>query len=127
MSVILHDKPALFRNERGFGLIAAIFVIVILALFGTLMARYIMTSSVTSAEDYLWTQTYYSASSAINLRILAEDEGGNWTTWSTYPQIAGAAVSETSASFQPPGQPSFIRLKASINQISRELELKYIK
>lgn len=121
------DSPTISRNEKGFGLIAAIFVIVILALFGTLIARYTMTNEVSSAEDYLWARTYYAAESAIMLRILEDDGGGNWTAWTTYPQIDTAVISETSAGFQPAGQPSYIRLKASINQISRELEVKYIK
>ena len=115
------------NNERGIGLLGAIFVIVILALFGLLIARYTQTTSVSSAEDYLWAQALYSAESGIRLRMLEHDEGGNWSSWSGYPEVKKFSVTEVSSSLQSSGNPSFIRAKASRNQIVRELEVKYIK
>ncbi|MDF1577943.1 MAG: hypothetical protein P1P81_05795, partial [Desulfobulbales bacterium] len=70
-----NSKPPL-RDQRGFGLVAALFVVVILAMFGVLTARYIFTTSVSSAEDYLWSQALYAAEAAAHKRILYHDGGG---------------------------------------------------
>ncbi|MEA3547029.1 MAG: hypothetical protein U9R66_05135 [Thermodesulfobacteriota bacterium] len=121
------EQTRILNNEKGIGLLGAIFVIVILALFGLLIARYTQTTSVSSAEDYLWAQALYSAESGIRLRMLEHDEGGNWSSWSGYPDVKNFSVSEVSSSLQSPGNPSFIRAKASRNQIVRELEVKYVK
>jgi hypothetical protein len=69
------------KNQDGIGLIAAIFLIVVVAMFGVLIARYTMISSQSSAEDYLWAQALYAAESAAQLRILEDDDGGpaGWT------------------------------------------------
>lgn len=63
-------------DERGVGLITAIFVIVIVGMFGALIARYMVISSVSSAEDYHWAQALYSAQSAAQIAILFNDGGG---------------------------------------------------
>ncbi len=65
------------RNQRGIGLITAIFVIVIVGMFGSLIARYATISSVSSAEDYHWAQALYSAQSAAQVAILFDDGGGS--------------------------------------------------
>ena len=64
-------------NRRGIALITAIFAIVILALFGLLITRYTVTTQTSSAEDYLWAQSLYSAESVMRLNILSRDNGGN--------------------------------------------------
>jgi Tfp pilus assembly protein PilX len=76
------------KNQEGIGLIAAIFLIVVVAMFGVLIARYTMISSQASAEDYLWSQSLYAAESGAKLRILEHDNGGNWGTWEN-PTIQG--------------------------------------
>jgi len=67
---------SLLDNERGIGLITAIFVIVVVGMFGTLIARYATIGSVSSAEDYHWAQALYSAQSAAQVAILYDDGGG---------------------------------------------------
>lgn len=71
------------NNQDGIGLIAAIFIIVVVAMFGILIARYTMISSQSSAEDLLWSQALFSAESAAQLRILHDDAGGpvGWAAW----------------------------------------------
>ncbi len=64
------------RNQQGIGLITAIFVIVVVGMFGVLISRYAMISSVASVEDYLWAQSLYSAQSAAQSSILLDDGGG---------------------------------------------------
>lgn len=66
----------ILKNERGIGLITSIFVIVIVGMFGTLIARYATLSSVSSAESYLWAQALYSAQSAAQITVLYDDGGG---------------------------------------------------
>lgn len=117
----------IYSNQRGIGLIAALFVIVILSLFGLLIARYTMTTSISSAEDYLWAKTYYAVESGIRIRMLEDDGGGNWAGWSGYPLVDGATITEISSSFQPTGQPSSIQAQGSQNDIVRELTVKYVK
>lgn len=63
-------------DDRGIGLITAVFVIVVVAMFGTLIARYATLSSVASAEDYHWAQSLFSAQSAAQVGILYRDGGG---------------------------------------------------
>jgi len=88
----------ILRNERGIGLITAIFVIVIVGMFGTLIARYATLSSVSSAESYLWAQALYSAQSAAQITVLYDDGGGTGSeslstvsgfTTNTLPIVSG--------------------------------------
>jgi len=116
-----------YSNQNGIGLIAALFVIVILALFGLLIARYTMTAAISSSEDYLWTKTYYGVESGIRLRMLEDDGGGNWAGWTGYPLVDGTTITEISSSLQPIGQPSSIRAQGIQNDIVRELTVKYVK
>ena len=79
--------------ERGIGLITAIFVIVVVGMFGTLIARYAAVSAVSSAEDYHWAQALYSAHSAAQVRILYNDGGGAGTIGLT--DVAGFSTTAT--------------------------------
>ncbi|EKD40169.1 MAG: hypothetical protein ACD_75C00153G0005 [uncultured bacterium] len=72
-----HKYLAPLANHHGIALITAIFAIVILALFGLLITRYTVTTQTSSAEDYLWAQSLYSAESVMRLNILSRDNGGN--------------------------------------------------
>ncbi|MBU0485846.1 MAG: hypothetical protein KKB30_15185 [Proteobacteria bacterium] len=130
-----NDKQSLLRNNQGFGLIAAVFVIVILAMFGLLTARYVATTSVASADDYLWAQGLYAAESAIQLKILCRDLGGTWggganCDTGTYPDptIARFTTQATTDNFGGISNPSILRIQANIPtlNISREIEVKYI-
>lgn len=121
------DMQKTYSNQKGIGLIAALFVIVILALFGLLITRYTMTTSVSSAEDYLWAKTYYAVESGIRLRMLEDDGGGNWAGWTGYPLVDATTITEVSSSLQPIGQPSSIRAQGNKNDIVRELTVKYVK
>ena len=115
------------KNNEGFGLIAAIFVITILATFGLLVARFSGTGNVESAEDYLWAQALYSSQSGISLRILQHDGGGNFGAFS-YPAIAQFTLQEiTPPTVQnPQNQPSVVRVTATRTTVSRTLEAKYV-
>lgn len=122
------------HNHDGIGLIAAIFLIVVVGMFGVLIARYTMISSQTSAEDYLWSQALYAAESGAKLRILEHDNGGNWGTW-VDPTIQGfnLTLSSQGATLTAPDLPSVIAtsnifelsVQASKASISRTIEVRY--
>lgn len=118
------------NNNNGFGLVAAIFVVVILAVFGLLVARFTGTGSLESAEDYLWAQAYYSAQSGIQLCILQQDLSGG-VGGCAYPTISQFTLQqEPPTLFQIPTQPSVLRVSASrasaYGNVERILEAKYI-
>lgn len=80
-------------NEGGIGLITAVFVIVVVGMFGSLIARYTVISSVSSAEDYHWAQALYSAQSAARVAILYDDGGG--TGAESLASVAGFSLTVT--------------------------------
>ena len=114
-------------NQRGMGLITAIFIIVVVGMFGVLLARYTTISSVASAEDYLWAQALYSAESTMRLNILRNDGGGNFTAL-PIPVVGGIAteIITPPTSFTAPTSPATIRIRATRAQVSRTVEAKYL-
>ncbi len=128
MSAMRHDLKKTFhllRNQQGIGLVAAVFVIVVLGLFGTLLARYTATGSRAAAEDYVWAQALYAAESAARLRILNHDGGGNWAGFA-FPAINNCQTASDLDSFAGPGTPARLRVRASRADIVREIEVNFI-
>ena len=113
------------NNEKGMGLVAAIFIIVVLAVFGVLIARFTTTTSVTSVEDYLWAQALYSAEAAAQLRILNHDGGGNWGAFS-YPVINNFTITSVTDNFSGAGNPATLAVRADRANIVREVQVKFI-
>ncbi len=123
----------ILHNQDGIGLVAAIFLIVVVAMFGVLIARYTMISSQSSAEDYLWAQALYAAESGAKLRILEHDDGGNWVNWAN-PTIKGfnLSLSSIGVPLSPPTDPTAIAgnifdltVRAEQASISRTMEVRY--
>ena len=117
-------------NRRGFALITAVFAIVILALFGLLIARYTVTTQLSSAEDYLWAQSLYSAESVMRLNILGDDGGGGIAAPVT--PLVGGITTEFPAggpafAFTAPGTTVTIRVRGFHGTgVSRTVEANYI-
>ncbi|MCG2740791.1 MAG: hypothetical protein L6300_11225 [Syntrophaceae bacterium] len=117
-------------NRRGFALITAMFVIVILSLFGLLIARYTVTTQTSSAEDYLWAQSLYSAESVMRLNILGDDDGGGIAAPVT--PLVGGITTEFPAggpafAFTAPGTTVIIQVRGFHGTgVSRTVEAKYI-
>lgn len=113
-------------NNRGFGLVAALFAVVILALFGVLIARNVATTTVASAEDYLWAQALYSAESTAHLMILYHDVGGGFVG-APNPVIQDVTSTVTDG-WGGVGNPSTLSVRGEIvgTDISRTVEVKYI-
>jgi heme/copper-type cytochrome/quinol oxidase subunit 3 len=115
------------KNQEGIGLIAAIFLIVVVAMFGVLIARYTMISSQASAEDYLWSQALYSAESAAQLRILEDDDGGpaGWT-WAADPTINTFTTTVSAPSLVGSSTTIYeIQSQATRASITRTIEIRY--
>jgi hypothetical protein len=119
-----------FANRRGIGLITAMFVIVILSLFGLLIARYTVTTQTSSAEDYLWAQSLYSAESVMRLNILGDDGGGGIAAPVT-PTVGGITTEFPTGgpafAFTAPGTTVTIQVRGFHGTgVSRTVEAKYI-
>jgi len=123
-------------EQAGFGLVTAIFVIVILALFGILAARYVTLTSISASEDYLAAQALYSAESAARLKIMCFDKGGGPpfygagnTCKSFNPTISMLTTSgtySTAGTYSTTGTYRRIIVTADWQQeISREIEVNY--
>jgi len=116
-------------NRHGIGLITAVFAIVILALFGLLIARYTVTTQMSSAEDYIWAQALYSAESTMRLNILRNDGGG---TLPAKPALVNPTIGQVPSTiitddFAAAATPATIRVRATHGTgVSREVEAKYI-
>lgn len=82
------------KDQQGIGLITAIFVIVVVSMFGLLIARFSMLGTTMSVEQYLWTQALYSAQSAAQTSILYGDGGGSGSN--SLSSVAGFSVSSAS-------------------------------
>lgn len=120
---------ALLTNRRGIGLVTAIFAMVILSLFGLLIARYTMTTQISSVEDFLWAQSLYSAESSARLNILRNDQGGNLPAKPApvQPTIGQIPTTVTTDNFTAPNVAATIRVRATdTTGVSREVDVKYI-
>jgi len=125
-----HKHPSLknLPDQRGFGLVAALFAVVILALFGVLAARYIFTTSISSAEDYLWAQTLYSAESTAHRRILYHDNGASTTGGFVAPVVQNITTSVATDTFLSATAPAILAVQGFVpaSNITRVIEVKYI-
>lgn len=116
-------------GQGGFGLIAALFVVVFLALFGVLAARYMATTSLSSSEDYLWTQTLYSAESTAHRVILFHDGGGGGPL---VPPLVVQNITTTVDVDTPfpfvAGTPATVQVTGSVPvmNIRRVIQVKYL-
>ncbi len=120
---MFHNWGRPIRNNHGIGLISAIFIIVIIGMFGLLLSRYVMTHSVSSAEDYLWAQALYSAESSVKLRLLQEDNSGlNVTDSSIQGYVSLHTPIITDSLDRPDG---IVRVVATRAGVSREVEVNY--
>lgn len=112
-------------TERGFALVAALFAIVIMAVFGLLIARYTTTTQAASAEDYLWAQALHSAESVVRLNILYRDGGGLSTP--PAPVVQNISTHIEIDTFTAANTPATIRVRADhATGVSRTVEAKYL-
>ncbi len=118
------SRKPLLASRKGFALITAIFVMVILAMFGVLIARYVAVGSVSSSENYVSAQALYAAESAARMKILCEDGGGGFSVACSafnpeIQRVPTAQILATAGTFRT------LRVSAERNGIHREIEVKY--
>lgn len=113
-------------GQGGFGLIAALFVVVFLALFGVLAARYIATTSISSSEDYLWAQTLYAAEATAHRSILFHDGGGGGAF--VAPVVQNVTTAVTVDTFVAPGTPATLEVAGAVPGINirRVIQVRYL-
>ena len=82
-------------NQDGVTLLAALFFLVIVAIFGILALRLVDIGSISSSENVLFSQSAFSAAGARDLRILNIMSGGTygWDGSGTV-NIAGCSVQQ---------------------------------
>ncbi len=110
-------------SESGFGIIAAIFAVVFLGLFGLLAAKHLQSTATGSAEARIWAQALYTAESTARLKILDHDGGG---TGFIAPTIEGVNGSISNDTFTAPDAPAALESRGSIGSIVRKIQVKYI-
>jgi hypothetical protein len=112
-------------GQGGFGLIAAMFVVVFLALFGVLAARFLATTSLSSSEDYLWTQALYSAESTAHRVILFNDGGGGGAIAS--PLVVQNVTTVFVNAFGGAGIPTTLEVEGNVPamKIRRVIQVRY--
>lgn len=115
--------PDPLHNQRGIGLIAAIFIIVVVGMFSVLLARYTLFSSPASAEDYLWAQALYSAEAGARRAILADDGGGGGPL--PTPQVANFTLTVSGPTTLTPSTSRQVTVQAQQAGVSREIEVRY--
>lgn len=113
----------LLSSDKGFGLVAAVFVIVFMGMFGLLAARHLQSTSIDASETWLWAQALYTANSTARLRILTHDGGGGSFT---APVIQNVQGSITSDNFAGKGAPSSLEARGATGKIVRTIRVKYI-
>jgi len=112
--------------ERGFALVVALFAIVVMAVFGLLIARYTTTTQAVSAEDYLWAQALHSAESVVSLNILYRDGGGGLSAPPS-PSVHEISTHIEADTFVAANTPAIIRVRADhATGVSRTVEAKYL-
>jgi hypothetical protein len=117
--------PERLQSQRGFGLLAAIFVIVVLAAFGLLIARYTATGALSSAEDYVWAQSLYAADSAARLHLLHADGGGDWPGGLEYPRVGRCTTTEVDAGFNDTTRTGMVEVRAGAGEVTRTIIVTY--
>jgi len=126
------DQTTIGFGQEGFGLMIALFVVVLLGVFGLLVARFTTTTNVASVEDHLWNQAVFAAETAAQRVILFQDGGGGGG-YPGDPVVAGFATTVTPPfpALPAPGNPVSIRVTATApagttEPVARTIELKYL-
>ncbi|OGQ94087.1 MAG: hypothetical protein A2521_05460 [Deltaproteobacteria bacterium RIFOXYD12_FULL_57_12] len=119
----------LLSNRAGFGLITAMFVVVVLGMIGLLIARYVAISSTAATEDYLAAQALYAAESAAQLKIMCYDGGGTFGGVANCapfnPLISSFTTTATQDDFATAANFKTLAVAAQRQEIYREIEVKY--
>lgn len=65
------------KSEKGFSIIAAVFIVVILSILGIIVVTYTITSAEETGNEFLSTQAFYNAETGIYSALLEIENGLN--------------------------------------------------
>jgi MSHA biogenesis protein MshP len=77
---------------RGFALVSAIFILVVLALLGAMMVALSTTQHIGQARDLFGTRAYFAARAGIEWGVYAALRNNACTPSATLPALAGSAA-----------------------------------
>lgn len=80
------------RSARGFALVSAIFILVVLALLGAMMVALSSTQHVGQARDLFGSRAYFAARAGIEWGVYAALRNNACTPSTTLPALAGSAA-----------------------------------
>lgn len=84
------------RPSRGFALVSAIFLVVVLSLLGAMIVSLSTTQQVGSTRDLLGSRAYFAARAGIEWGVYQVLQGGGaCSASSTLPALAGSAAGIT--------------------------------
>ena len=106
-------------NQAGITMLAAVFFLVVVALFGLLAVRMISTGTVSSAEGYLNIQGEFSALSGRELRTLYIDRGGA-SGWAGNTTLDVGACNVTQVAFATANDTDYTGAPVTVSRFSIE-------
>ncbi len=85
------------KEARGFAIVAAIFLLVVLALLGAMIVALSTTQQIGQARDLLGTRAYFAARAGIEWSVYQALRNSSCAASSTLPALAGSAQGFTVA------------------------------
>lgn len=82
-------------RQGGFAILSAVFLIVVLALLGTMIVSLSTTQQVGSARDLAGSKAYFAAKAGIEWGVYQVLQAGVCTASSTLPALSGSATGFT--------------------------------
>jgi MSHA biogenesis protein MshP len=79
------------RGARGFAILSAVFLIVVLALLGSMIVNLSAAQHIESSRDLLGSRAYFAARAGIEWGIYQALRAGNCAAATTLPALAGSA------------------------------------
>jgi MSHA biogenesis protein MshP len=83
------------KQQHGFALISAVFLVVVLALLGAMIVSLSTTQHVSSARDLLGSRAYFAARAGIEWGSYQVLQSGGCAASSTLPALTGSATGFT--------------------------------
>ena len=119
----------MFRNNKGFSLIFAIFLLIVFSIIGTALITMVSTSHESSAEDLLFSQAFFLAESGAEIRIYQCVKDGNCNDNKTYLYNSNRIKTKIYKLADLPEDKTFYQVKseAKIRHIKRAIIVKFWK
>lgn len=83
------------NRQRGFAIVSAIFLVVVLGLLGAMIVSLSSTQQIGSARDLLGSRAYFAARAGIEWGVYQAVQSGSCSASTTMPALAGGAAGFT--------------------------------